>query len=105
MSEVDKKLMDPAVNELIPTEGPAIEPPELSPDYIEPPRTATGIDALADALATTAVNPCGFDEGLQLRRGEGVGLHVFKGERIIRDLTLLEPDDLITIKKYLEGSR
>lgn len=105
MSEVDKKLLDPAVNELIPNDGPMIEPPELAPDYVERPKPAAGIDALETALATTTVEPCGFDDGLQLRRDEGGGLHAWKDDRIIRDLTSLEPDELLTIKKYVEGSR
>jgi hypothetical protein len=107
----DKNLLDPKNNELIPGfEIPAEPPNELCPDYIEPParpdRTPTAtIDALENALRESTVDPCAFDDGLQLRRGEEGGLHVFKDERIIRDMASLEPFELSTIKKYLEGSK
>jgi hypothetical protein len=101
----DEKLMSPEHNDLIPRDnGPEIVPPELSPDYIERPKPGAGIDALEDALRASKADPCGFDDGLQLRRSAGEGLHVFKGDRIVRDLADLEPDELRTIKRYVEGS-
>jgi len=99
----DKNLLDPKNNDLIPADGPAPEAPELSPGYEESKSAA--LDSLEDALRTTTLDPCGFDGGLQLQRGEGSGLRVFKGDRIVRDLLSLEPDELRTVKKYVEGSR
>jgi hypothetical protein len=109
MSEVDKKLMDPAANELIPSEdGPMIETPELSPGYVEKAtRTdaaGSSIDSIENMLRTSTADPCGFDDGLSLRRSEGGGLRVYKNDLPVRDISGLEPFELLTIKKYLEGS-
>ena len=107
MSDKDEKLMDPAFNDLIPGGcGEAeIEIPELSADYEDRPRPAHKVDVITAMLETTKADPCGFDDGLQLRRTEGSGLHVFKGARIIRDIFELEADELRTIKKYLEHNK
>lgn len=108
MSGVDEKLLSPEHNDLIPSDdGPTIDPPELSPGFVERPRAGAVIDVLEDTLRATKADPCAFDDGLQLRRApdEDGGLHVFKGEKIIRDITSLEPYELRTIKNYLEGSR
>lgn len=106
----DKNLLDPKNNELIPGFEIPADPPELAPDYIEPParpdRTpAATLEAIQDALATTTADPMGWDDGLALRRGDGGGLHVYKDGRNVRDMASLEPFELNTIKKYLEESK
>jgi len=104
----NEDLTDPKQNDLMPNDDDDDLPPELSADYEEKPRPAItlghGIDWISEELMRTKVDPCGFDDGLQLRRTLGEGLHVFKGERIICDLISLEPDELFTIKNYLERS-
>jgi len=98
----DKNLMDPAQNDLIPGDFVEVDIPELAPGYTKP---ASGIDKIENELRATTVDPCAFDDGLQLRRGSEGGLVVFVNERHIRDLSSLEADELRTIRNYLEGSR
>jgi hypothetical protein len=99
----EKNLLDPLNNELIPTDSPAELPNELCPGYEESKSAA--LDGLEDALRTSTADPCGFDDGLSLRRGEGGGLRVYRNDLPVRDISGLEPAELQTVKKYVEGSR
>jgi hypothetical protein len=107
---IDKRLLDPRHNDLIPPENAEPELPYdpnlvLVPGYAEePPETlASTVDGLEAELAQTKAGQCSFDNGLQLQRRLEGGLHVYRGVQIIRDLTELETDELMRIKKYLEG--
>ncbi len=101
--------LDPSNRDLLPEDSvPGIEdPPELSPGYEEAQPSPGGPvgDWISEELARTRADPCGFGNGLFLRRDSpGGGLHVYKGARIIRDVFDLDVEEIGTIKRYLEYS-
>lgn len=106
--EESTRLLDPAVNNLIPggDEGQAIQAPnDLCPGYVVPNLDA---DALADALAnvpTLGAAGVTLAEGLRLEARECGGLAVFKGGRPVRDLTTLDAGDLLKISSYVARIR